>query len=132
MRILVLLLITLLCCGAVSYTHLDVYKRQGIKLTFEDSVFEYIVDKAVEYKLGARGLRSICLLYTSQKRVAIARAIALNPQYLFCDEPNSGLDPKTSLVIDDLIHDITQAVSYTHLMLMKIAMKSSTQVEMIS
>ena len=42
-----------------------------------------------------------------QKRVAIARAIALNPQYLFCDEPNSGLDPKTSLVIDELIHDIT-------------------------
>ena len=42
-----------------------------------------------------------------QKRVAIARAIALKPQYLFCDEPNSGLDPKTSLVIDELIHDIT-------------------------
>ena len=42
-----------------------------------------------------------------QKRVAIARAIALNPQYLFCDESNSGLDPKTSLVIDELIHDIT-------------------------
>ncbi len=42
-----------------------------------------------------------------QKRVAIARAIALNPKYLFCDEPNSGLDPKTSLVIDALIHDIT-------------------------
>ena len=40
------------------------------------------------------------------KRAAIARAIALNPKYLFCDEPNSGLDPKTSLVIDDLIHDI--------------------------
>ena len=43
-----------------------------------------------------------------QKRVAIARAIALNPKYLFCDEPNSGLDPKTSLVIDQLIQDITQ------------------------
>lgn len=42
-----------------------------------------------------------------QKRVAIARAIALNPKYLFCDEPNSGLDPKTSLVIDQLIHEIT-------------------------
>jgi phospholipid/cholesterol/gamma-HCH transport system ATP-binding protein len=41
------------------------------------------------------------------KRVAIARAIALNPRYLFCDEPNSGLDPKTSLLIDELIHDIT-------------------------
>lgn len=43
-----------------------------------------------------------------QKRVAIARAIAMNPRYLFCDEPNSGLDPKTSLVIDALIHDITE------------------------
>ncbi len=42
-----------------------------------------------------------------KKRVAIARAIALNPKYLFCDEPNSGLDPKTSLVIDQLIHEIT-------------------------
>ena len=42
-----------------------------------------------------------------QKRVAIARAIALKPRYLFCDEPNSGLDPKTSLVIDDLIHELT-------------------------
>nr|WP_319401091.1 ATP-binding cassette domain-containing protein [uncultured Carboxylicivirga sp.] len=42
-----------------------------------------------------------------QKRVAIARAIALNPKYLFCDEPNSGLDPRTSIVIDELIHEIT-------------------------
>lgn len=48
-----------------------------------------------------------------QKRVAIARAIALQPQYLFCDEPNSGLDPKTSLVIDELIHDITQEYNMT-------------------
>ena len=48
-----------------------------------------------------------------QKRVAIARAIALNPQYLFCDEPNSGLDPKTSLVIDELIHDITVEYNMT-------------------
>ncbi|HRN16539.1 MAG TPA: ATP-binding cassette domain-containing protein [Xylanibacter oryzae] len=48
-----------------------------------------------------------------QKRVAIARAISLNPQYLFCDEPNSGLDPKTSLVIDDLVHSITQEFNTT-------------------
>lgn len=48
-----------------------------------------------------------------QKRVAIARAIALNPQYLFCDEPNSGLDPKTSLVIDELIQDITREYNMT-------------------
>lgn len=48
-----------------------------------------------------------------QKRVAIARAIVLNPKYLFCDEPNSGLDPKTSLVIDDLLHGITQDFGIT-------------------
>jgi len=43
-----------------------------------------------------------------QKRVGIARAIVLNPKYLFCDEPNSGLDPKTSIVIDELIASITK------------------------
>ena len=48
-----------------------------------------------------------------QKRVAIARAISLNPKYLFCDEPNSGLDPKTSLVIDELLHSITQEFQTT-------------------
>ena len=48
-----------------------------------------------------------------QKRVAIARAISMNPQYLFCDEPNSGLDPKTSLVIDELIHGITKEFNTT-------------------
>jgi len=42
-----------------------------------------------------------------QKRAGVARAIVLQPKYLFCDEPNSGLDPKTSLVIDELIHSIT-------------------------
>jgi phospholipid/cholesterol/gamma-HCH transport system ATP-binding protein len=48
-----------------------------------------------------------------QKRVAIARAIALNPKYLFCDEPNSGLDPRTSIVIDELIHEITKEYGIT-------------------
>ncbi len=48
-----------------------------------------------------------------QKRAAIARAIALNPRYLFCDEPNSGLDPKTSIVIDDLLFDITHEYDIT-------------------
>jgi phospholipid/cholesterol/gamma-HCH transport system ATP-binding protein len=43
-----------------------------------------------------------------QKRVGIARAIVLNPKYLFCDEPNSGLDPKTSIIIDELIYSITK------------------------
>ena len=48
-----------------------------------------------------------------QKRVAIARAIVLNPKYLFCDEPNSGLDPQTSLVIDHLLSDITHECGIT-------------------
>lgn len=47
------------------------------------------------------------------KRVAIARAIVLNPKYLFCDEPNSGLDPQTSIVIDNLIHEITHEYGIT-------------------
>ncbi len=48
-----------------------------------------------------------------KKRVAIARAIALNPRYLFCDEPNSGLDPKTAIVIDELIKEITEEFNMT-------------------
>ncbi|MBM71810.1 MAG: ABC transporter ATP-binding protein [Crocinitomicaceae bacterium] len=48
-----------------------------------------------------------------QKRVGIARAIAMNPRYLFCDEPNSGLDPQTAIVIDNLIVDITKEYNMT-------------------
>tara|TARA_R110002167_G_scaffold218932_4_gene423550 strand:- start:342 stop:1109 length:768 start_codon:yes stop_codon:yes gene_type:complete len=48
-----------------------------------------------------------------QKRVAIARAIVMNPKYLFCDEPNSGLDPKTAILIDNLIHEITHEYDIT-------------------
>jgi len=48
-----------------------------------------------------------------KKRVAIARAIVMQPKYLFCDEPNSGLDPKTAILIDDLIQEITQEYNIT-------------------
>ena len=48
-----------------------------------------------------------------QKRVAIARAIVMKPKYLFCDEPNSGLDPRTSILIDDLIKDLTEEYKMT-------------------
>ena len=48
-----------------------------------------------------------------QKRVAIARAVVMNPKYLFCDEPNSGLDPKTAIVIDQLIQEITKEYNIT-------------------
>jgi phospholipid/cholesterol/gamma-HCH transport system ATP-binding protein len=50
-----------------------------------------------------------------KKRVAIARAISLNPKYLFCDEPNSGLDPKTAILIDELIRELTEEYSMTTL-----------------
>jgi phospholipid/cholesterol/gamma-HCH transport system ATP-binding protein len=48
-----------------------------------------------------------------QKRVAIARAIVMNPKYLFCDEPNSGLDPQTAIIIDNLIQEITDEFNIT-------------------
>ena len=62
---------------------------------------------------GAHNLLPSELSGGMQKRAAIARAIALNPKYLFCDEPNSGIDPKTSLVIDKLINDITHEYNIT-------------------
>ncbi len=69
--------------------------------------------KRVAYCLERVGLEGTNKKFPSetsggmQKRIGIARAIVLEPKYLFCDEPNSGLDPKTALVIDELIHDIT-------------------------
>ena len=73
----------------------------------------------VNFCLRRVNLDSANRLYPSElsggmiKRVAIARAIVLNPRYLFCDEPNSGLDPQTSIVIDNLIHEITQEYNIT-------------------
>jgi phospholipid/cholesterol/gamma-HCH transport system ATP-binding protein len=73
----------------------------------------------VNFCLNRVNLVNANKLYPSQisggmkKRVSIARAIALNPRYLFCDEPNSGLDPKTSILIDNLIHEITAEYNIT-------------------
>jgi len=75
--------------------------------------------KQVDYCLERVNIVDANKLYPSeisggmQKRVAIARAIVLNPRYLFCDEPNSGLDPETSMVIDELIHSITVDLKIT-------------------
>jgi len=75
--------------------------------------------KRARYFLDRVGLKDAYSLFPSeisggmQKRAAIARAIALNPKYLFCDEPNSGLDPLTSIRIDELITDITQEYKMT-------------------
>lgn len=73
----------------------------------------------VNFCLNRVNLKNVNALYPSQisggmkKRVAIARAIAMNPKYLFCDEPNSGLDPQTSILIDNLIREITQEYQIT-------------------
>lgn len=75
--------------------------------------------KRAEFCLDRVNLSDAGHLYPSEisggmmKRAAIARAIALQPKYLFCDEPNSGLDPKTSLIIDDLIYSITKEYNMT-------------------
>ena len=73
----------------------------------------------VEFCLQRVNLPNTQHLYPSelsggmQKRVGIARAIALNPKYLFCDEPNSGLDPQTAIIIDELIYELTQEYQMT-------------------
>lgn len=73
----------------------------------------------VNFCLNRVNLQNVNHLYPSEisggmkKRVAIARAISMNPKYLFCDEPNSGLDPKTSIVIDNLIKEITDEFQTT-------------------
>lgn len=77
-----------------------------------------MVDRANETleRVNLEGINKLYPAETSggmQKRIGIARAIALKPKYLFCDEPNSGLDPQTAIVIDNLIHDITKEMDIT-------------------
>lgn len=77
------------------------------------------MNKRVDFCLDRVGLSDVHSLSTSElsggmrKRVAIARAIVGNPKYLFCDEPNSGLDPQTSILIDNLIKEITEEYNIT-------------------
>lgn len=85
---------------------------------FQDMTFEEKLER-VNFCLKRVKLDNVNKLFPSelsggmQKRVAIARAIVQNPKYLFCDEPNSGLDPRTSIVIDNLISEITHEYNMT-------------------
>lgn len=80
---------------------------------FSDKPFSEMLDR-VNFVLNRVNLKNVNKRFPAelsggmQKRVAIARAIVMNPKYLFCDEPNSGLDPNTAIVIDNLIQEITK------------------------
>ena len=88
----------------------EVYFRRAFRAAFGTSPLAYIRRVRLE---NANHLYPAELSGGMIKRVAIARAIVMNPRYLFCDEPNSGLDPQTSIVIDNLIHEITQEYGIT-------------------
>ena len=85
---------------------------------FTDQSMEEKIERA-NFCLSMVNLENVNKLFPAElsggmkKRVAIARAIAMNPKYLFCDEPNSGLDPLTAIVIDNLISDITKEYNIT-------------------
>jgi len=85
---------------------------------FSDLTSEEMLDR-VNFCLKRVNLENVNYLYPSEisggmkKRVAIARAIVLNPKYLFCDEPNSGLDPYTAILIDNLLQELTHEYGMT-------------------
>lgn len=85
---------------------------------FTDQTYEEMLER-VNFVLARVNLENVNDKFPAelsggmQKRVAIARAIAMKPKYLFCDEPNSGLDPKTAIVIDNLIQEITREYNIT-------------------
>lgn len=105
--------------GSALFDSMTVFENVNFPLMMFSSMTKIEQEKRTKFCLERVNLGDAGHLYPSEisggmmKRSAIARAIALNPKYLFCDEPNSGLDPQTSLVIDDLIHDITKEYDIT-------------------
>ncbi len=105
--------------GSALFDSMTVFENVNFPLMMFSSMTRIEQEKRTKFCLERVNLGDAGHLYPSEisggmmKRSAIARAIALNPKYLFCDEPNSGLDPQTSLVIDDLIHDITKEYDIT-------------------
>ncbi len=105
--------------GSALFDSMTVGENVGFPLMMFSQMSKAEQKKRVQYCLERVNLSDAGHLYPSEisggmmKRAAIARAIALNPKYLFCDEPNSGLDPQTSLVIDELIHSITKEFNMT-------------------
>ncbi len=105
--------------GAALFDSLTVFENVMFPLQMLTKLSVQEITKRVEFCLDRVNLSHAASLFPSdlsggmKKRVGIARAIANNPKYLFCDEPNSGLDPQTSVVIDELIKEITQEFNMT-------------------
>jgi phospholipid/cholesterol/gamma-HCH transport system ATP-binding protein len=107
--------------GAALFDSLTVEENVKFPLRMLSNMTAKEMKKRVDFCLERVNLSNVNHLMPSElsggmkKRVGIARAISMNPKYLFCDEPNSGLDPQTSVVIDRLIHEITQEYNITTL-----------------
>jgi len=106
--------------GSALFNSLTIAENVRLPLDFFASMTEAEKDERVRFCLERVRIEPDSFSKTPaelsggmQKRVAIARAIVLNPKYLFCDEPNSGLDPETAIVIDQLIREITHEFGMT-------------------
>ena len=105
--------------GSALFDSMNVEENIGFPLNMFTKMTAKEIQKRVDFCLERVNLVGKNKLLPSecsggmQKRIGIARAISMNPKYLFCDEPNSGLDPKTAIVIDGLIQDITEEFNMT-------------------
>lgn len=105
--------------GSALFDSLNVEENVRFKLDMFTKMGKSEKTDRVDFCLKRVNLNNTNKLFPSElsggmkKRVAIARAIVLNPRYLFCDEPNSGLDPQTAIVIDNLIKEITEEFDMT-------------------
>lgn len=105
--------------GGALFDYLTVEQNIAFPLSMFTNMSEEEKRDRVNFCLNRVNLNNVNNLFPSElsggmiKRVAIARAISMNPKYLFCDEPNSGLDPQTSIIIDNLIQEITQEYNIT-------------------
>ena len=105
--------------GGALFDYLTVQENISFPLNMFTDMDEEEKKDRVDFCLKRVNLNNANNLYPSElsggmmKRVAIARAISMKPKYLFCDEPNSGLDPKTAILIDNLIQEITQEYKIT-------------------
>ncbi|MEO8762058.1 MAG: ATP-binding cassette domain-containing protein [Bacteroidia bacterium] len=105
--------------GGALFDSMTIEENIAFPLKMFSNFSDSEIKDRVNFCLGKVRLNDRNNLYPAElsggmkKRAALARAISSNPKYLFCDEPNSGLDPKTSIIIDELIHELTVEFNMT-------------------